>query len=277
MQNFKTVITAAGLGTRLLSVTKEIPKEMLPLFCRINDKILVKPLLQLVFEQLYEIGIRDFCIVTGKGKRSIEDHFTIDSWLINTLKAKGKKEEAEGLERFYKMLSDVNISYITQDEPRGFGDAVFKARHCINDSRFIVAAGDTYIVSKNNNHLRELMELGSRKDAVFMLKRVRDPASYGVAVVKNGRVSEVVEKPKEKISNLAIMPFYSFTPEIFDHLKNLRPGFGGELQLTDAIQSLIENGRDVGYILLKKVSWMDIGTPRSYWKALLTSYRLANI
>ncbi len=271
---YKAVITAAGLGTRLLSVTKELPKEMLPLFCRENEKIMVKPLLQLVFEQLYEIGIRDFCFVIGKGKRSIEDHFTIDNRFVSDLKAKGKENEARILERFYNMLSQANISYVTQDEPNGFGDAVLRAKHCVNESRFVVAAGDTYILSKNHNHLRQLLELGLKMDAVLMLKRVNNPSAYGVAVIKNKKVIKVVEKPQEKIGNLAIMPFYSFIPEIFDHLKSIKPGHGGEVQLTDAIESMIESGKNVGYILLNKVNWMDIGSPNSYWKALLASYKL---
>ncbi|MGC8593929.1 MAG: sugar phosphate nucleotidyltransferase [Nitrososphaeria archaeon] len=271
---YKAVITAAGLGTRLLSVTKELPKEMLPLFCRENEKIMVKPLLQLVFEQLYEIGIRDFCFVIGKGKRSIEDHFTIDNRFVSDLKAKGKENEARILERFYNMLSQANISYVTQDEPNGFGDAVLRAKHCVNESRFVVAAGDTYILSKNHNHLRQLLELGLKIDAVLMLKRVNNPSAYGVAVIKNKKVIKVVEKPQEKIGNLAIMPFYSFTPEIFDHLKSIKPGYGGEVQLTDAIESMIESGKNVGYVLLNKVNWMDIGSPNSYWKALLASYKL---
>ena len=271
---YKAVITAAGLGTRLLSVTKELPKEMLPLFCRENEKIMVKPLLQLVFEQLYEIGIRDFCFVIGKGKRSIEDHFTIDNRFVSDLKAKGKENEARILERFYNMLSQANISYVTQDEPNGFGDAVLRAKHCVNESRFVVAAGDTYILSKNHNHLRQLLELGLKMDAVLMLKRVNNPSAYGVAVIKNKKVIKVVEKPQEKIGNLAIMPFYSFIPEIFDHLKSIKPEHGGEVQLTDAIESMIESGKNVGYILLNKVNWMDIGSPNSYWKALLASYKL---
>jgi len=271
---YKAVITAAGLGTRLLSVTKELPKEMLPLFCRENEKIMVKPLLQLVFEQLYEIGIRDFCFVIGKGKRSIEDHFTIDNRFVSDLKAKGKENEARILERFYNMLSQANISYVTQDEPNGFGDAVLRAKHCVNESRFVVAAGDTYILSKNHNHLRQLLELGLKMDAALMLKRVNNPSAYGVAVIKNKKVIKVVEKPQEKIGNLAIMPFYSFIPEIFDHLKSIKPGHGGEVQLTDAIESMIESGKNVGYILLNKVNWMDIGSPNSYWKALLASYKL---
>lgn len=272
----KAVITAAGLGTRLLSVTKELPKEMLPLFSRSGDGSLsVKPLLQLVYEQLYSVGVREFCFVIGRGKRAIEDHFTPDHRFLEELKRRGKETEASSLEVFYAALSDSSITWVNQDYPRGFGDAVLKAKAFVGDSNFLVAAGDTYITSDGNSHLKALIQEGERREAVLTLKRVRDPSAYGVALVdpKRRRVVRAVEKPKEKISDLAIMPFYAFTPVIFEHLSKLSPGLGGEVQLTDAIQSMVSSGRDVGYVLLRGVKWMDVGTPSSYWEALKTSAR----
>ncbi|MGC8724870.1 MAG: sugar phosphate nucleotidyltransferase [Acidobacteriota bacterium] len=277
----KAVITAAGLGTRLLSVTKEMPKEMLPLFSPSpSGSLSVKPLLQLVFEQLHSVGIREFCFVVGRGKRAIEDHFTPDPRFLEELREKGK--ETWSLESFYAALSDSAISWVNQESPRGFGDAVLRARHFVGDSRFLVAAGDTYITSDGNSHLKKLMREGGRRDAVLTLLKVEDPSAYGVAVVQadgtgkgKGKVLRVVEKPSERVSDLAIMPFYSFTPAIFDHLSSLRPGVGGEVQLTDAVQSMISSGMDVGYVLLKGAKWMDVGNPSSYWEALRTSMRLA--
>jgi len=123
----KAVITAAGLGTRLSPATKELPKEMLPIFHREGDRIVVKPLLQLIFEQLHDVGIREFCFVIGRGKRAIEDHFTPDPIFLRELRERGKGREAESLERFYAMLSDSSITWVNQPEPRGFGDAVLGA------------------------------------------------------------------------------------------------------------------------------------------------------
>ena len=268
----KAVITAAGLGTRLLSVTKELPKEMLPLFSMENGLLTVKPLLQLVFEQLYAVGIRDFCFVIGRGKRAIEDHFTKDNRFLQELRSRGKMREADSLERFYSLLSDSNITWVNQAEPRGFGDAVLMAKSFVSDSKFIVAAGDTYIASDGNSHLKEL--INSNADATLILRKVKDPSSYGVAIVDKKQVKKVVEKPSQPISRLAIMPFYSFTPEIFEHLKGLKAGRDNEVQLTDAIESMIESGRAVSYVLLKNAVWMDIGNPMSYWKALRDSYRI---
>jgi UTP--glucose-1-phosphate uridylyltransferase len=264
----KAVITAAGLGTRLSPATKELPKEMLPIFHREGDRIVVKPLLQLIFEQLHDVGIREFCFVIGRGKRAIEDHFTPDPIFLRELRGRGKGREAESLERFYAMLSDSSITWVNQPEPRGFGDAVLRARGFVGSDRFLVAAGDTYIVSGGNSHLRELISIGGSADAVLMLRRVRDPSSYGVAAVRRGRVVRVVEKPRERVSGLAIMPFYAFSPSIMDHLSRIGPGVGGEVQLTDAIQSMIESGADVRYVLLGRSRWLDIGTPESYWRAL---------
>jgi len=266
----KAVITAAGLGTRLLSVTKELPKEMLPIFQRIDGELVLKPLLQVIFEQLYDVGIRDFCFVIGRGKRSIEDHFTPDWDFLEYLLKAGKELASKSLEIFYKKVEDSNISWVNQPQPRGFGDAVLRAEKFVANDNFMVAAGDTYIVSDDNAHLKELLA----PDNALMLKRVKDYRSYGVAMIEGDRVVKVVEKPKQKVSDLAIMPFYSFTPEIFNHLRNVRQGEGNEIQLTDAIQLMINAGTKVKYVMLNNVKWLDIGNPKSYWKALRESYSL---
>ncbi len=173
------------------------------------------------------------------------------------------------------MLSNSNIVWVNQYEPKGFGDAVLMAKPFITDSRFVVAAGDTYIASKDNWHLKFL--LNSNKDATLLLKKVSDPSQYGVVLVDKRRILKVVEKPKEHISNLAIMPFYSFTPDVFDHIKSIKSGYGNEVQLTDAIQSMIDSGKEVSYVVLKNVIWLDIGNPESYWKALRYSYKMVDV
>jgi len=159
---------------------------------------------------------------------------------------------------------------VNQPQPRGFGDAVLRAEKFVANDNFMVAAGDTYIVSDGNAHLKELLT----HDNALVLKRVKDYRSYGVAMIEGDKVVKVVEKPKQKVSDLAIMPFYSFTPEIFNHLRNVRQGEGNEIQLTDAIQSMINSGTKVKYVMLNGVRWLDIGNPKSYWKALRESYDL---
>jgi UDP-glucose pyrophosphorylase (EC 2.7.7.9) len=140
----KAVITAAGLGTRLLSETKELPKEMLPIFQRVNGELALKPLLQVIFEQLYDVGIRDFCFVIGRGKRSIEDHFTPDWDFLEYLLKAGKELAAKSIEIFYKKVEDSNISWVNQPQPRGFGDAVLRAEKFVaNDNLWLLQATHT--------------------------------------------------------------------------------------------------------------------------------------
>jgi len=280
----KAVITAAGLGTRLLSATKEMPKEMLPLFSiDANNKIMLKPVLQLIFEQLYDAGFREFCFVVGRGKRSVEDHFTPDHSYVELLRKKGKTELADRLEDFYSKVESSTIFWVNQPEPRGFGDAVLKAEPFVGEEPFLVQAGDTYIVSKNNAYLMRLMNyhLSKRPAAVLTLRKVRRlQKDYGYAIVEEEgealKVKLLVEKPETPPSDLAIMPVYVFDAEIFEALKQTKPGVGNEIQLTDAIQKLVEWGRPVGAIKLEDDEIrLDVGTPETYSEALKLSYELS--
>jgi len=278
----KAVVPAAGLGTRLLSVTKEQPKEMLPIFMRDGLKGLsVEPLLQAVYEQLCDMGIEQFCFVVGRGKRAIEDHFTPDRRFIASLNTKGKNTLAQAMEQFYKRIEKSAIIWVNQPEPRGFGDSVLKAEAVVATEDFMVHAGDTYIISDQSSHLKRLLETHEERgaDATFILQEVEDPRRYGVAEVteiESGvlQVKRVVEKPEKPASNLAIMPIYLFDPVIFKALRNVPIGKDGELQLTDAIQRLIDWGLNVYGVAMKPSEVrLDIGTPETYWEALEASYR----
>jgi len=274
----KAVITAAGIGTRLLPATKETPKEMLPIFVRGQKGMVLKPLLQALFEQLYCFGFRDFCFVVGRGKRSVEDHFTPDWDFVRRLGDRGKNDLADELRSFYRMVEDSRIAFINQPEPRGFGHAVLVARFFLGDESFMVCAGDTYIISEGNSFVRRMVNAFSEDvSAVLLLQDVSNPKGYGVAVVEDVggvfNVLRVVEKPMVPPSNLAIMPFYIFRPGIFDVLEGLGPGVGGEIQLTDAIQGLIDRGRRVVAVTLKPDELrLDIGTPETYWQAIKLSH-----
>jgi UTP--glucose-1-phosphate uridylyltransferase len=278
----KAIITAAGLGTRLLPVTKEIPKEMLPIFVKSGDEFLLKPLIQVIFEQLYSIGIREYFIVVGRGKRAIEDHFTPDPSFINLLREKRKNNYAEEMEKFYNMIHDSIIVFLNQPEPKGFGDAVLRARGLI-DETFIVHAGDTYIASNNCEHLSKLLKAHSKYDcsATLLVMSVEDPRPYGVIGGEKieedvWMVNKVEEKPQRPWSNIAILPVYIFETEIFDCLSKVGPGVGGEIQLTDGIGSLVEMGRRVAAVKLPNhIPRLDIGNPKSFWEALETSYNLS--
>ena len=274
----KVIFTAAGLGTRLLPMSKELPKEMLPIFVRGVGGVVLKPLLQALFEQLYCFGFRDFCFVVGRGKRSIEDHFTPDWDFVKRLSDKGKSNIASELERFYRMVEGSRIAFINQPEPKGFGHAVLVARFFVGSEPFMVCAGDTYIVSEGNSFIKRMVDAFSGDvSAVLLLQEVPNPRGYGVAVVEGSdgifNVLRVVEKPEKPPSNLVIMPFYIFRPEIFDVLEELGPGVGGEIQLTDAIQGLIDRGRKVVAVTLNPNELrLDIGTPETYWEAIKISH-----
>lgn len=275
----KVVITAAGLGTRLLPITKELPKEMLPIYVQSGDSFLLKPLIQALFEQIYNFGLREFCFIVGRGKRSIEDHFTPDWKFVENLNNKGKYDVAKDLEVFYEMIESSKILFVNQPEPKGFGHAVWMAKPFVGNDPFMVCAGDTYIISAGGNFLKRLSEAFSRDGvaAAILLQEVKNPRHYGVALAKpeNGllNIIEVVEKPQEPKSNLAIMPFYIFEPKIMEMLEDLKEGVGGEIQLTDAVQRLITEGhRVVGVLLRDDELRLDIGTPETYWKAIKVSY-----
>jgi UTP--glucose-1-phosphate uridylyltransferase len=279
----KVVITAAGIGTRLLTVTKEQPKEMLPLFAQNHNALglHVKPLLQIVFEQLHGSGFRDFCFIIGRGKRVIEDHFTIDLDFVKQLNNKRKHDLSLPLEQFYMKLDNSLIMWINQPEPKGFGHAVLMAKHYVKDETFLVHAGDTCILSRSNEKpLERLMKNHNKNQpvATLLLKEIENPKQYGVAETKerNGTITveRVIEKPKKPPTNLAVMPIYIFNPAIITALEKTQPGLGGEIQLTDAIQKLITDGFEVQAVKLRNSEMrLDVGTPETYWHAIATSYK----
>ncbi|RCW47891.1 UTP--glucose-1-phosphate uridylyltransferase GalU [Paenibacillus prosopidis] len=232
----KAIIPAAGLGTRFLPATKAMPKEMLP--------IVDKPTIQYIVEEAVESGIEDIIIVTGKGKRAIEDHFDNSFELEQNLLEKGKLELLSEVQKSSKM---VDIHYIRQKEARGLGHAVWCARKFIGDEPFAVLLGDD-IVKADKPCLRQMIEQYERyQSSVIGVQRVPEAevSRYGIVDGKEIHdqlfsVSSLVEKPRQvdAPSNLAIMGRYILTPRIFGILDQLEPGAGGEIQLTDAISKL---------------------------------------
>ncbi|MBS9805107.1 UTP--glucose-1-phosphate uridylyltransferase [Bacillus cereus] len=231
----KAIIPAAGLGTRFLPVTKAMPKEMLP--------IVDKPTIQYIVEEAIESGIEDIIIVTGKGKRAIEDHFDHSFELEQNLLEKGKYEMLEKVQA----SSKINIHYIRQKEPKGLGHAVWCARKFIGNEPFAVLLGDD-IVQGETPCLRQLMDqYEETQSSVIGVKTVPENETHRYGIIdpieQNGRryqVRQFVEKPAQGTapSNLAIMGRYILTPEIFTFLENQQTGAGGEIQLTDTIQQL---------------------------------------
>ena len=278
----KVIIPAAGLGTRLFPATKEQPKEMLPIFSSTaHGDLMVKPVVQLVFEQLHDVGLREFCYVVGRGKRGIEDHFTPDAECIRMLEAMGKSGQATDLEGFYKRLETSTIMWVNQPEPKGFGNAVLMAQPFVQNESCLVHAGDSSIISKNMDYAKRLLECFERlnADAAFLALEIDNPKQYGIVEgdeVEPGiiRVQKVVEKPDQPKTHIAIMAMYVFHPVIFKALEATKPGKNGEIQLTDAIQKLVDWGLKVYAIKLdKSYEHLDIGSPERYWQALELSYK----
>ena len=278
----KAIIPAAGLGTRLLPATKEQPKEMLSLFVQSsNGETCIKPLLQIVFEQLYEEKFRKFCFITGRTKRSIEDHFTPDFNYLNYLSQHDKHTFAKELKNFYDMLEESTIFWVNQHGPRGFGDAVLCASSFIlNGEDFLVYAGDNYIISPKKKYLHKLVNTHKelKSDATFIVDEVEDPRQFGVMVgetLGDGvfKVNRVIEKPKEPPSKMAMCAVYVFNSKIFEAITNLKPDATGEIQLTDAVQRLINYGSKVHAVQLGSDEIrIDIGSPIAYRQALKLSY-----
>ncbi|PEJ25947.1 UTP--glucose-1-phosphate uridylyltransferase [Peribacillus butanolivorans] len=232
----KAIIPAAGLGTRFLPATKAMPKEMLP--------IVDKPTIQYIVEEAVASGIEDIIIVTGKGKRAIEDHFDYAPELEQNLMEKGKLDLLNNVQYSTNLA---NIHYIRQKEPKGLGHAVWCARKFIGDEPFAVLLGDD-IVQSDTPCLKQLInQYEETNNSIIGVQTVPNEETnrYGIIdpAFQDGRLYQVenfVEKPAlgTAPSNLAIMGRYILTPEIFSFLDQQEAGAGGEIQLTDAIQKL---------------------------------------
>ena len=232
----KAIIPAAGLGTRFLPATKAQAKEMLP--------IVDKPTLQYIIEEAIASGIEEILIVTGRNKKCIEDHFDRSVELELELEKKGKSAMLEMVQDISNM---VNIHYIRQKEPRGLGHAVHCAKSFIGNEPFAVLLGDDIVDAKTPCLKQMINAYDEYKTSILGVQQVdKDKVNkYGILDVKYiedrvYKVKDMVEKPaiEEAPSNIAILGRYIITPAIFDILENQQPGKGGEIQLTDALQTL---------------------------------------
>lgn len=241
----KAVIPAAGLGTRVLPVTKAQPKEML--------NIVDKPSLQYVVEELVESGIKDILIITGRNKNSIEDHFDYSYELESTLREKNKVDLLEKVDYISNMA---NICYIRQNLPLGLGHAILKAKTFVGDDPFVIALGDDIIYNKENPVAKQLIENYEKYGkSIIACQEVaeEDVSKYGI--VKPAKtydknmvsVSNFIEKPKieDAPSRIACLGRYLLSPKIFEFLENAKTGSGGEIQLTDSIMEMIKSGEEV--------------------------------
>ncbi len=243
----KAVIPAAGLGTRFLPVTKASPKEMLPL--------VDKPLIQYVVEEAVAAGISQIIIITGRGKRAIEDHFDISFELEEILKQTGKEHYIPGLRRISDMA---DFCYIRQSQPQGLGHAILCAKHLIGDEPFAVLLGDD-IVDHSTPALKQMIDVYERTPApIIGIQRVdkSEVHQYGIldatpAIDDLYKINHLVEKPavEDAPSDLAVIGRYILIPEIFDLLEKTKPGKNNEIQLTDALNDLTTLRTMYGYVI----------------------------
>jgi len=263
MKVTKAVIPAAGLGTRFLPATKAQPKEMLP--------VLDKPAIQYVVEEAVRAGIHDVLIVTGRGKRTIEDHFDRAFELEYYLHEKGKLDLLDELRRVGEGAA---IHYIRQRDPLGLGNAVAVAEPHVGGQAFAVLLGDD-LMAESNPVLQQMLRIHERygRSVIAVMEVPRNEISlYGCIrpefVEDNlARVVSIVEKPNpaDAPSNLAVIGRYVLTPEIFDVLRETEPGVGGEVQLTDAINRLAAEQAVYAYVF--EGGRYDIGNKIDYLKA----------
>ena len=260
----KAVIPAAGLGTRFLPATKACPKEMLP--------IVDKPTIQYIIEEALASGITDILIISGRNKRSIEDHFDRSPELEMNLEEGGKDE----LLQMVKNIANVNIHYVRQKEPKGLGNAILCAKAFVGNEPFAVLLGDDVVYNEEYPCLKQLMDVYDVKGGSVLgcqtvpLEKV---SAYGIVVSEATaderifKVNDMVEKPSidEAPSRLAVLGRYVITPEIFEILENTAPGRGGEIQLTDALKVLAQHQDMYAYDFIGKR--YDVGDKFGYLQA----------
>ncbi len=279
----RCLLTVAGSGTRLHPVSREVPKELLPVPAGLplpeapggpGGPVLLKPALQVIFESLYAHGVREYCLVTGRSKGAVEGHFTPDPGAPARLREQGLEGLAAEAQRYEDMLAGSNIAFVRQPGPLGFGDAVSRGRGMMDrgdGEPFILHAGDDIVVSEGAGHLRRLEEAfeGNGADIAFLLEDVDDPSQYGVVEGPDmgGGVVDVRavrEKPARPASRHAIVAIYMFRPSIFGYLDaaaDVPPG----ARLAEAFRLAIKDGRTaVGVLLGDGEHRMDIGTHGSY-------------
>ena len=259
----KAVIPAAGLGTRFLPATKSQPKEMLP--------IVDKPTIQYIIEEAAAAGVEDIIVVTGRNKRSIEDHFDRSIELELELERKSKNE----LLQMVKAIPEIaNIHFIRQKQPLGLGHAVLTASHFIGDEPFAVLLGDDVVVAKKPV-LQQMVEVFNEyKTSILGVQEVSEDVVHKYGIV-DGRhvddniykVKDLVEKPAREVapSRIAILGRYILTPTIFSYLETQEPGAGGEIQLTDGLKRLAQNEAMYAYIF--SGHRYDVGTKMGFLQA----------
>lgn len=269
----KCLFPAAGYGTRFLPATKAMPKEMLP--------IVTKPLIQYGVEEAMEAGITGMAIVTGRGKRAIEDHFDISYELEHQISGSDKESL---LTETRHIMDECVFSYIRQVEMKGLGHAILVGGNLIGDEPFAVILADDYCVADGDSVLSQMVKLyETYQCSIVAIEEVPRDETYRYGVIEGAeeedgifRISNMVEKPapEDAPSNLAIIGRYILTPDIFDIIRQTPPGKNGEMQITDALLTQAKLGKVIGYKF--KGQRFDCGSVEGYIDATNYTFQLQN-
>jgi len=274
------VIPAAGLGGRLIPATKEIPKIMLPIFQKNKKgKILMKPLIEIMFENLYDSGIRNFCFIVGRGKETLENHITPHYEFVDFLNKQGFYEYSAILSKLYQKIEKSSIVWKRQPIQRGIGNTVLLAKDIVGDKPFLFHLGDLYI--PKTDFLKKMYAIHEKlkPSATIALKTVDNPKQYGIAygskLTKDTyKITKVIEKPKKSNSKLGLAGVNVFEPDIYYVAKVTKQNKKGEIELTDCVQTLIKlNHPILGYKMKPNELCIDMGTPTNYFNALTHSFK----
>ncbi len=266
----KCLFPAAGYGTRFLPVTKSMPKEMLPL--------VHKPLIQYGVEEAMAAGMNGMAIVTGRGKRAIEDHFDVSYELEDQIAGTDKEDALAGIR---KIIKDCTFSYTRQIEMKGLGHAILTGESLIGHEPFGVVLADDYCVTDGDGVLAQMVKLYEKyRCSIVAIEEIPPEETHKYGVIAGTeeadnlyRVNEMVEKPDSSVapSNLAIIGRYILTPDIFDILRDTPPGRGGEIQITDALMTQAKMGNVLAYKF--KGQRFDCGSIDGFMEAINYNYK----
>lgn len=273
MRGMKTaILTAGGLGTRMLPLSLAIPKEMLPLIIARDSNFFPIPALHYIFDSLYEAGFRRFYIVVGRGKHVIEEYFLPNKSILRVVGKLCQKHLTSFLSDVYRKIERSQIVMIYQPYPKGFGDAVLRTKDFMTDNIFLLHAGDDITYPDHIENINALVShhLENNPKISFLCEESRNPEKYGVVIGedKGGyiEVEDVLEKPNSPPSKNVVVAVYIFDRDIYDALEATKPK-KGEHQLTDAIRYLLKRGEKVHAVKISGYR-LDLGSPDTYLESL---------
>jgi len=286
----EAVVTLAGEGTRMLPWSRGLRKEFLPLYDRGgNDRPILKPVAHLVVETLVAAGAFHLTIVhQARDAATVRNYFSVDPAFLRRHRRVG--DRLGDTRRFYETLGRMRISFVVQPRPAGFGDAVARAKLSVGGQRFFLHAGDAVLLEPHRGHLLRVMATLLERDgldAVLLVRKVSDPRRYGVVEGRPGPsvngirrfdVTGMVEKPARPRTHWAATAVYAFDPSIFSALEKVRrSSHPRELELTDGIRALLENGGRVASLVLspRVGEWWSVGSPEGFGRALARTHVVA--